>query len=238
MNNITTKFDDVYLPVKALVIYQNQQPEGEVYIEAYDMDGRGCPINAHPLDVQESAVLARALDSSEELQREFLKPKKLLSDNILYINPSYDGCVIWYTPAREVDLFFVPELGIPTGKAKVPALLWKADKERLHIYALKTSKKPNEKTQLHYAPFFNIYEDGEVCMGTVNIEIASKTCLEDFISRWEHYFFSSYFSHLIGGHSPIESNIVQLWQNQVNSHQGFPTEVLKMRSQTIKDIIR
>jgi PRTRC genetic system protein B len=239
MNNITSRFDEVYLPVKALVIYRSQQEEdAQIYVESYDMDDSGRPINAHPLDMQESAILAKALDSSDELQRDFLKPKKLLSENVLYINPSYDGCVVWHTPAQEADVLFVKELGIPNGKAKVPALLWKADKEHLHIYALKNNKRPVENTPLYYAPFFNMYEDGTVCMGTVNVEIEASTCLEDFISQWQHYFFGSYFSHLISGHKPVKNNIVQLWQEQVNRKQDFPNEVLIKSTRTIKDLIR
>jgi PRTRC genetic system protein B len=239
MKNITSVFDQTYQPVKALLIYQSQQAQSEnVYVEAYDMDGQGCPVNAHPLDVQESAALAMCLDSSDELQCNFLKPKGLLSDKVLYINPAYDGCVVWYTPAQEVSLFFVEELGIPNGKAKVPTLLWKADKEHLHIYALHSNKRPDNNTPLYHAPFFNLYENGNVCMGTVNVEIEGSTCLEDFICQWQSYFFNSYFSHHIGGHYPIEGNTIQLWQQQVNSNKAFPIDQLKKSAVIIKELIK
>ncbi len=239
MNNITSRFDEVYFPAKALIIYQSQQADSaQIYVEAYDMDDQGSPINAHPLEVQESAVLAQALDCSDELQRDFLKPKKLLSDNVLYINPAYDGSVIWHTPPQEINLLFVKELGIPCGKAHIPALLWKADKKSLYLYALKNGKRPNEKTLLYDAPFFNLYADGNVCMGTVNIEIEGSTCLENFISQWQEYFFNSYFSHLISGHNPLDTNIVQLWQQQLATQAPFPVEVLKKSRVTIKDLTR
>lgn len=239
MNNITHLFDDIYLPQKAIVIYDNpENQQQQIYVEAYDMDGNGCPINAHPLDALECAALAKALDSSDELRRDFLKPKGLLPDNVLYLNPSADGFAIWYTQAQEVNMFFTDTLGISSGTACVPPLLWKADRTQLSIYALKPAKRYNEKTQLYHAPFFNHHENGSVCMGTVDIDIDNDCCLEEFISQWQHYFFSSYFSHLIGGHSPVEGNIVQLWQQQVASKQAFPTDILTKHSLTIRDLIR
>jgi PRTRC genetic system protein B len=238
MNNITALFEDLYLPEKALIVYRSLNPETpQVYVESYDMDTNGCPVNAHPLDIAESVLLAQALDSSEELKRDFLTPKGLLPEKVLYINPAFNGYAIWYTPPQAVNLFFADNLSIPNGKAKVPAMLWKADKNKLYLYALKTAKKPNEKTPLYHAPFFNIREEDNVCMGTVDIAIDCKCCLEDFIRQWESYFFDSYFSHLIAI-NPVSCNIVQLWQQQVGSDRDFPNEVLKKHSKTIKDLIR
>jgi hypothetical protein len=91
---------------------------------------------------------------------------------------------------------------------------------------------------LYHAPFFNLYENGNVCMGTVHVEIESSSCLEDFIRQWQSYFFNSYFSHHIGGHYPIEGNTIQLWQQQVNSNKAFPIDQLKKSAVIIKELIR
>jgi PRTRC genetic system protein B len=170
-------------------------------------------------------------------EKRFLNPKGLLTPKILYINPDKHGFAVWQTAPQEVNLFFAKTLGITCGKAKVPALIWKATKDNLFIYALKEEKKPSEKTILYHAPFFNIYQDGRVCMGTVDIEINHKCFLEEFIQQWEEYFWNSYFSHLIDGYSPVKANIVQLWQGQVNSGKDFPKEVLIKNGKTIKDLI-
>jgi PRTRC genetic system protein B len=189
MKNITPLFDDIYIARKAIIIYECQKKEdSDIYVEAYDMDSNSCPINAHPLDVQECARLARALDSSQEFNRNFLKPKGLLPENVVYINPAHDGCVIWETKAQQVNLCFSDSLAITSGKAKIPALLWKATKENLYIYALCGSRKLTERTTLFNAPFFNIHEDGLVCMGTVDVNIEQCSHLEDFISQWQRLF--------------------------------------------------
>ena len=62
--------------------------------------------------------------------------------------------------------------------------------------------------------------------------------LEDFIQGWQEYFFNSYFSHLLDGYCPVSVNIVQLWQEQVNSKKKFPVEVLVNNNKTIKDILQ
>lgn len=239
MNNIARIFQEVYMPFKALVVYQSLlDDEKNIYVEAYDMDENGSPVNAHPLSMEEAAALADSLDSSPEMQRTFLKPKGLLPENVLYINPDKNSFVIWYTAPQEVNLFFTDNLSISCGKANIPALVWKASKDSLGIYALKDNKKPSLKTALYHAPFFNIYKDGRVCMGTVDIEITNTTMLEDFIKDWQEYFFNSYFSHLLDDYCPVSANIIQLWQRHVNSNKKFPADVLVKNIKTLKDLIQ
>jgi PRTRC genetic system protein B len=239
MKNISHLLNNIYMPCKAFIIYSSlDEKEDGVYVEAYDMDENGKPINAHPLSISETAGLAEALDCSGHLKREFLKSKGIMPGNVLYINPHHNGFAIWSTPAQTVSLFFKEELGIPCGKAKVPPLIWKATREQLFIYAFKENKKPTEDTPLYYAPFFNIHKDGNVCMGTVDIEIDNKFFLEEFIVAWERYFWNSYFSHLLGNHCPVSSNIVQLWKDQVNSNKKFREDVMIKRNETLKKLFR
>ncbi|MFD2145747.1 hypothetical protein [Mucilaginibacter antarcticus] len=115
----------------------------------------------------------------------------LLPQNVLYVNQQANGYAVWYTPPQEVNLFFVDGLHIPSGKFHVPAMLWKANAERLAVYALKGKAKPTENTKLCHAPYLNIYAGGQVCMGTVQINIAKSTCLEEFMQTWERYFLTA-----------------------------------------------
>ena len=239
MNNITDLLYDTYSPRKALIIYQSDAVGKDgTYVEAYDMDTQGRPINAHPLSVEECSALADALNATPELNNGFLKPKGLLQENILYINPCKPSYAVWYTLPQEVRLLFKEELSIPCGNASVPAMVWKATKEELYVYALKENAKPKESTRLHHAPFFNIAKDGRVCMGTVDIDIDVRCCLEDFIRQWEGYFWNSYFSHLLESFSPVSQNIVQLWKEHVNSGKPFPTQILVKNGQTLKELIK
>ena len=237
LNDITENFGTLYFPKSALVFYETKGVNTDMYVEHFDMDRNGNPINAHPLTVKEANVLAKSLQTDEEKNKAFLKPKGILPTNILHINPSEKGTVLWYTKAQQRQLYFVNGLGIPNGKAKVPPMLWFANKNSLSVFALSSDRRPTEKTPLHYTPFFNVYENGNVCMGTVNIDIQNSASVEEFIQAWESYFFNSYFSHLLGNYNPIKGNCVRLWKDLIGTENPFPKEVLKPNNKTLKNLL-
>lgn len=237
MKNISRLLEDIYVPRKAIVVYSTlQKYAGKIYVEAYDMDTGGKPVNAHPLSIEESMHLSYALSTGDDTPA-FPASKGLLPPRVLYINPRRDGFAIWYTPFQIVNLLFKEHLGIPSGRAPVPPLIWKATLTRLHIYALAEEKKPATKTALHHAPFFNIHENGEVCMGTVDVSIDKSCSLEEFMQQWEHYFWNSRFSHLIDGASPVTGDITQLWQQLLRQCKAFPYHRLISNGRTVKDLI-
>lgn len=237
VNDITENFGILYYPKSALVFYESKGTNTDMYVEYFDMDRNGNPINAHPLTVKEANILAKSLQTDEEKSKAFLKPKGILPTNILYINPSEKGTVLWYTKAQQRQLYFVNGLGISNGKAQVPPMVWSANKNSLSIFALASDRRPTEKTPLHYASFFNVYENGNVCMGTVNIDIKNSASVEEFIQAWESYFFNSYFSHLLGNYNPIKENCVNLWKEQISTDKAFPKEALKPNNKTLKNLL-
>ena len=237
-NDITASFGTLYHPKSALVFYETKGATTDVYVEHFDMDKNGNPINAHPLTVKEAKVLARALQTEKDKDNAFLKSNGILHTNILYINPNTDkGAVLWYTKAQRRQLYFVSGLDIPNGMAYVPPMIWYANKNSLSVFALASDRRPTEKTPLYFAPFLNIYEDGKVCMGSVNISIKNSASVEDFIKAWEDYFFNSYFSHLLGNNSPIKGNCVTLWKDLIQTGKPFPKEVLKKNNKTLKNLL-
>ncbi|MDR6919535.1 PRTRC system protein B [Chryseobacterium sp. 2987] len=237
-NDITKNFENLYYPKCALVVYETKGSETDVYVEHFDMDANGNPINAHPLTVKEADNLAKSLLLEQEKESAFLKPKEVLPSNILTLDPDTEkGTVIWHTKAQLRDLFFVKNLGIPNGKAYVPPMLWKASKSSLTVFALKSNRRPTLKTPLYHCPFFNIYEDGKVCLGTIKIDIKNSTSVEDFIKAWEHYFFHSYFSHALVTGGQIKGNCVTLWKKLIAQGTAFPTEVLLPHTLTLKNIL-
>ena len=240
MKDITQDFGTLYHPTTALVFYQNDEINKDTYVEHFDMDKNGNPINAHPLTEREAKELVKALtiNTQKEKSQDFLKPKGILPTHILHINPSENGSVLWFTKSMKRQLYFTENLEIPNGMAEVPAMLWLANKRNLKIFALSSNLRPTEKTSLFYAPFFNVYEDGNVCMGTVDVNIQNSTSLEEFTKKWEDYFFNSYFSHLMNEHNPIKGNCVSLWKNLVGTDNSFPKEVLKNANRILKNLLQ
>lgn len=237
MNDITQNFGTLYYPKSALVFYETAGTETDMYVEHFDMDSNGNPINAHPLTVKEAKLLAKSLQTDDEKKQAFLKPKGILPINILHINPNAEkGMVLWYTKAQQRQMYFVDSLDIPNGTAQVPPMLWVADKGSLSVFALATNRRPNEKTSLYHAPFFNVYEKGGVCMGTVSIDIKNSSSVEEFIQAWEDYFFNSYFSHSLSTNL-TRTNIVSLWKDLINTDKPFPTEILKKNNKILKNLL-
>lgn len=248
MKNVTEQFNSGFKPVKALLIYQHtakketitvypDYPETQVYVESYDIGKQGQPINAHPLTIREMTVLSQLLQATVELKGGYLKSRGILPQKVLYIHQQADGYAIWYTPPQEVNLFFAESLNIPSGRVKIPAMIWKATAEKLSVYALRGRNKPTEKTPLYHAPYFNIYHGGNVCMGTVAIRINRHACLEDFMEAWEQYFLNSYFSHSINGGSSTKTDTAKLWRMLRKTGYDFPQDELLKTGFTLKHII-
>lgn len=242
MKNLTSEFNQTYLPVKALLIYQQTtqreyDSQQDWYVESYDIGKSGRPVNAHPLTTGESITLARLLQSSADRQSAFLQSSGILPANLLYLHTGEQGFAVWYTPAAKQQLYFVKGLTIPCGMASVPAMVWKATENSLNMFALKTNKKPVETTPLYHAPYFNTDSSGKVCMGTVDINIAPGTSLQEFMTHWQTYFWESYFSHLMAEFNPVTGNIVQLWQELIGTGKPFPVGVLKKSSLTLQNLL-
>lgn len=225
----------LYAPKAALVVFTShgQHP----YIEYYEMDTVGCPVNPRPLTLREAQSLSKVLDTQKHAAKAFLRPEGLLPADVLHIDPSESGSVMWYTKPQKQKLYFSESLGLENGTISLPALAWKADKKNLSVFALKGRNKPKYGTLLYHAPFFNLYQDGNVCMGNVDVKIREAASLEEFISAWQGYFFGSYFSHHIGGHNPMKENLISLYAELMEKDLVFPADRLIRNGLTLKNLL-
>lgn len=236
MKDITAMISDFYEPRKAIVIY-SKKSEDSFYVEGYDFDRLGRAINAHPFSVSESQELADALDCSEELRENYLSQNGIFPEKVLSVNQQRNGFALWYTPPKKTSIFFKAELGIADGTACIPALLWKADRDSLNVWAIKAVGRPLESTPIFHAPFMNVYDTGSVCLGNVDADIPKKCSISEFINLWESYFFNSSFSHTMVDQALKTGKLVELWKTLLRNGKKFPTAVLKPTNRTIKDIL-
>jgi PRTRC genetic system protein B len=227
----------LYHPAAAIVVFKPEERDNDLYLEYYAMDENGCPVNPRPLTVKEAQGLAKALDTRKAAAKAFLKPKGIIPCNVLHINPAENGSVVWYTKPRRQKLHFTESLISPLDVLPLPALVWHADKSRLSVFALTGKGKPRLGTPLFHAPFFNLYRNGSVCMGSVSIDIKQSASLEEFITAWEGYFFGSYFSHLIDNNNPVKGNLISLYKS-LEGIAAFPTEELLPMRLILKDLLR
>lgn len=227
----------LYHPAAAIVVFKPEGQDNDLYLEHYDMDENGCPVNPRPLSVKEAQGLSKALDTRKAAAKAFLKPQGLIPSNVLHISPAENGSVVWYTKPQARKLYFSESLGMAAQELPLPALMWAADKSKLFVFALTGKSKPRLNTPLFNAPFFNLYHNGNVCMGSVDVRISQSASLEDFTAAWEGYFFESYFSHLIDGHNPVKGNLISLYQSLAGTG-AFPVEELVPNDKQLKHLLR
>jgi PRTRC genetic system protein B len=240
MDNVSDQFSIKYEPVKAWVLLKGVREavdsldssveESEFYLEGYDMSKHRRLVNAHPLSIQEMIDLSTLLQRSSEVQNGYLKCAGILPLKVLHVNSCGAGFAVWYTLPQEVDLLFSEGLDIPSGRAKVPGMVWRASKQGLQVFAFKGNRRPDMDTVLFHAPFFNTNVSGEVCMGNVRVEIPENALLEDFILLWEKFFWGSYFSHPAGGFDAVSMDINGLWRDHMGSGKCFPVSFLQRSS--------
>lgn len=124
------------------------------------------------------------------------KPLGLLSSRVLtFKNRPYDQAIMWWSPSQERILYFLQQ----SGKVNCPPMLFLLKNRTLHVFAMKTERRPTEKTPLYQVPFSNTYHGtGEVCMGNTPLP-KEEGSINDEIVAWERTYFGSKFTS-----TPIE----------------------------------
>jgi PRTRC genetic system protein B len=174
------------------------------------------------------------LDAGEPLTREFLEiltrglgselPSTFLPCNVLVYSTVLTA---WWEPAQVRSMFFVRDCDGRTLDGKLfphPPLLFAVHNGRLMIWALAEDKRPEPDTWLHMAPYWNTYDDGSVCHGSMQ---TPQTVLVDNLAQWSHAFFASQFT---GSNLGIQQcshpeGFIGMWSSLVGADK-FPTEYL------------
>jgi PRTRC genetic system protein B len=73
-----------------------------------------------------------------------------------------------------------------------PPLVWRVRHGGLSIRALAENKRPNVETRLAVAPFWNLSDNGSVCIGSMRCPESSSVAS---IEEWEKGFYESAFTH-------------------------------------------
>jgi PRTRC genetic system protein B len=130
--------------------------------------------------------LFKGLDSAP--QERFLLPENCLCWEA--------GLLCWWRPAARRRIFFKAQndaLNQLSGSEVMhPPLLFRVWPGAISVWALKQDKRPTEDTVLCRAPYFNVYENGLMCNGSV---ILPDYPQPNNIPLWEECFFGSNFAH-------------------------------------------
>ncbi|MBN9615120.1 MAG: hypothetical protein BGO25_10325 [Acidobacteriales bacterium 59-55] len=163
-------------------------------------------------------------------------PVEYLPDTIIARS---DRTLAWWTPAEVRPMFFV-DTGSPLAEINgrsfpQPALAWCTRDGALWVRALKANCRPSAETKLSFAPYWNLSEEGQVCLGSMQ---APRVSTVASIPQWEQSFYESEFTHgNVGRITKHPDGFEGLWQ-ELEGRETFPVEHLIDLPQTIGEFIQ
>ena len=149
--------------------------------------------------------------------------------------------IVWWSPAGTRTLFFSdrgddPALKQINGKRyPQPPLVFKICGTHLWIRALAESGRPNAETKMCMAPYWNCYDNGVVCTGSMQIPREKSV---SGIESWERSFFQSEFTHASGTrkHTRFPGGLLAMWQF-LEGKDNFPSQHLVKLRQTFSEFV-
>jgi PRTRC genetic system protein B len=133
----------------------------------------------------------------------------------------------WWEPPQIRSMFFARDCDGKTLDGKLfphPALLFAVHNGHLMVWALAEEKRPEPDTWLHMAPYWNTYDDGRVCHGTMQ---TPQTVTVENLPQWSHAFFASQFtgSNLGVQQCSHPQGFLGMWASLAGAKR-FPSEYL------------
>lgn len=231
-------------------IGQNRQYELREALLIYHLDShrqrnRGGSFVTHHLITGEKGKrpeLGPAKPLSQSFLRSLVKslggtvPAEFLPENIL---ARTEEMVAWWTPAQPRTMFFENTeqiLSDVSGKSfPQPPLVWCVCEGGLWVRALKEDRRPVPGTGLCFAPYWNLSESGDVCLGTMKAPNVSTVAA---VPQWEKSFYESAFTHgNVGRIVKHPGGFEGLWR-ELLGQERFPTEHLVEMPQTLAEFIQ
>lgn len=179
-----------------------------------------------PLEIETLANIMKTVSKYVHKNTMLVTMHGRVPSNLLYTSTSMESHkMIWWRGPEQRMMYFSDKLGIENGKMWVPGLIYVANGRRLNVYAFK-GKKP--KDVLYMAPFFNIYTDGGVCLGSAKVQKPKENTFENWIAYWEDMFWKSEFAAIIG-QNPVRQNLSLVTKKCIETGCQFPAgELVKL----------
>ncbi|MBU1247127.1 MAG: hypothetical protein KKB70_00400 [Proteobacteria bacterium] len=226
-----------YVPTDVITFFRQgdglQKGSGRCYAEHCPVkvvDGRAVMLTGKPLALDTLKGFVSDLAEGNVLS----SSPGILPRRILSLKPN--GNVLWYAPAGVHPLNVSDSIGIQSGSASFPALLFALVDGKLYGLALKTGKaRPKESSKVYRLPLWNmINPNGAMCMGTANYRVEGS--VRERMDKAELGFFGSQFSH--GNAKGCASgDIAALWKRLLKTGDPFPhKELLDDKLGTVADV--
>lgn len=199
----------------------------------------------HPVQGNESG--APTLGSGQALSWDFVRQmvRTLGGDTSAEVLPT---CVVartgsmiaWWTPQQRRQMFYndqAGELGDLNGRIfPQPPLLFMAGRTGLWVRALRQNKRPDARTKLLIAPYWNTAATGLVCTGSMRQPEGTGI---GAIRPWEKAFYESAFTHPGGGVrlTSHPGGFGGLWRGLAGKRVSFPVRHLVDARQNLSEFL-
>jgi PRTRC genetic system protein B len=214
----------------ALLIYRESR-RSFITLHAVTAQKQGPPLlgPAQPLTTAFVEDLAESLSGGATAE---VLPESVLAKT--------DRMIAWWTPRRVHRMFFENAEGKAqqlNGKLfPQPPLVWRVAHGDLKIRALCENRRPKADTTLAVAPFWNLSDDGGVCLGSMRCPESASV---GSIDAWEQGFYESAFTHAnVGRLTRVEGGHDALWAKLEGKRTVFPTDALIRLPQTLTQFIQ
>jgi PRTRC genetic system protein B len=115
-----------------------------------------------------------------------------------------------------------------------PALVWLAMDHSLSIRAFKENRRPAADTKLCVASYWNVFDTGSVCLGSMRAPDASTVAS---LPRWEQSFYESEFTHgNVGRLTRHPGGFEGLWK-EIAGKEEFPIDSLIELPETVGEFL-
>jgi len=215
---------------QALLIYKSQRQSfvtrHEVTLQKHAPPNLG---PAQPLTLSFVESLVRSLYGTSNAE--------VLPENVL---AKGDRMIAWWTPACRRQMFYEsPAQDVTQFNGRTfpqPPLVWRVENGDLKIRALAENKRPKADTTMAVAPFWNLSDDGRVCMGSMRRPDSAAVAS---IIQWERGFYESAFTHAnVGRLTRHSGGFEGLWTELADKRKRFPVATLIRLPQTLAQFVR
>lgn len=157
---------------------------------------------------------------------------------------SQRGCIAWWVPASQRSLHYRTTVKEDANKTApfngkpvwCPPLVFIARARELKIFALARNERPNATTPLCVAPFWNIWEGGRLCLGSVTVPEETTFAT---LPAYEKAFFRSFFTHPnVARLTNHKRGFFGLWTELAATGARFAPQRLLRLKLTLHDAVR
>jgi len=179
--------NDVELALDSALLFYRSQGTNHIYATQHSarvVDGKPTLLAGVPITLDQLADIA-------DLAARKTSYRGFIHDRVVYLAPNL---LAWWVPActRRVWFNTKDKIGERAGDATHPPLVFIVNRTTWSVFALRENARPGPATKLYTAPYYNVWEGGEICVGNVKTPDAINT---ESIKPYEDAFFRSRFTH-------------------------------------------